>query len=85
VGQILRLIPVDVPPPGAGVTTVIVSVPLAPSMAEGSVALNSVELIKVVPRGVVSAYTTDWATNPEPLTVSSVSLAPASTPVGETE
>ncbi len=71
--------PFDVPPPGAGVTTVIVGVPpLAISLAR-IVAVSDVALPTVVARGLPFTCTTDVAAKFVPVTVTGNAAPPAAT------
>ncbi len=74
--------PFDVPPPGAGVTTVIVAVPpLAISLAR-IVAVSDVALPTVVARGLPFTCTTDVPTKFVPVTVNANAAPPAVTVAG---
>jgi hypothetical protein len=76
---------VDVPPPGAGVTTVTLAVPAEAMSAAEMDALSCVALTKVVVRAVPFQFTVDAAANPVPLTVSVNALAPAVALLGLSE
>src|SRR5947208_2500641 len=65
----------DVPPPGAGVTTVIACVPPLPTSAAESATLSCVPDAYVVGRALPSTCTTEDATKLVPVTVSVRALA----------
>jgi hypothetical protein len=67
----------DVPPPGAGLTTVTESVPPAAISAAGTVAVICVALTTVVTRGTPFQSTTVPVTKPLPVTVSVKPAVPA--------
>src|SRR2546422_689245 len=89
VGVVLRrgtvtvsVAPFDVPPPGAGVTTMIACVPAAARSLAGSCAVTCVADPYVVGRAAPSTCTTDPGTNPVPVTVSVHAALPATTLAG---
>src|SRR6185436_6618450 len=67
----------DVPPPGAGLTTVTVAVPAAAKSLAGIVAISCVLLTKAVGRGLLFQRTSELATKFDPLTVSVMPPRPA--------
>src|SRR5439155_1566806 len=69
----------EVPPPGAGVTTVTLCVPIPLESLAGSDAESCVELTNVVVRAAPSTCTTEFATKPVPLTVSGNAPPPTNT------
>lgn len=80
----LKIKAADVPPPGAGFCIVIWLAELPLRSAAGTVAFRSVVLTNVVVNAVPFHATTDPATNPDPVTSSGVSLAPATILLGLT-
>ncbi len=79
-----KLIAADVPPPGAGLTTVnLATAPLARSL-DGMVALRLVEEPKVVASGAPFHSTEELEIKPEPATVTGVSEEPAAVEEGVT-
>jgi hypothetical protein len=81
----VRFVAFDVPPPGLGVTTVTGNVPAVVSWAAGITAVNCAELAKVVTSEVPLSCTVDCGVKLVPVTVSVVSVLPASTVGGEME
>ncbi len=72
----------DVPPPGAGLKTVIEAVPGDATFEAGTFATSLLELINAVCSGIPSHFTTEVGTNPVPLKVKVRSGEPGSTLVG---
>jgi hypothetical protein len=81
----LRLTPGDVPPPGAGDTTVTVFEPTLAMSAAEMEAVNCVALENVVDRADPFHRTIDEDTNPVPFTVSVNAGPPAPTVAGDSE
>src|SRR4030095_11585308 len=75
---------VDVPPPGAGVTTVTAGEPAVMRSLAGIAALSVVALPNVVARAAPFHCTTDDGTKLVPVTVSVTPAAPTPTLLGET-
>jgi hypothetical protein len=75
----------EVPPPGAGVTTVIEIVPPLTRSPTGTKAVNCVAFTSVVTRGVPFQSTTEVLMKPVPFTVSVKPAPPAFAEVGEME
>ena len=84
-GVTVKVTAVEVPPPGAGLTTVIGKLPEAVKSAAKSVTVNWVALTKVVARGRPLKWTTDPPTKFEPLTVKGVSRPPAGRLVADSD
>jgi len=80
---IVNVLALDVPPPGAGVTTVTETVPSVATSNAGTVAVSAVALTYVVVNAVVPHITVDWLVKPAPFTVSGKAAAPAVAVVGE--
>src|SRR5438034_2388202 len=76
---------VEVPPPGAGVTTVTCEVPAAATSTLEMAAWSSVPLTKVVPRAAPFHCTTDDGMKLPPLTASVKGAVPAVALLGERE
>src|SRR5437762_203507 len=76
---------VEVPPPGAGVTTVTCEVPAAAAARLEMAAWRSVPLTKVVPRAAPFHCTTDGGMKLPPLTASVKGAVPAVALLGERE
>jgi hypothetical protein len=76
--------PADVPPPGAGVLTVMVCVPADPRSAAVSTAVSEVAETYVVVRAEPSTRTTELAVKFVPVAVSTKVSFPTATEVGET-
>jgi hypothetical protein len=72
----------DVPPPGAGLTTVIVAVRGVAKLAEDTVAVNCEELTYVVTNGTPFQFTVEPATKPNPLTVKVYAEPPGTVAAG---
>jgi len=68
---------VDVPPPGAGFTTVTLAVPAAAMSAEGIAAVSWLEETNVVVRTAPFQFTVELLTKLAPLTVSVIAALPA--------
>jgi hypothetical protein len=66
----------DVPPPGAGLTTVIAAVPVLATSVEVIAACNFLSETKVVALGDPFQFTVDPATNPVPCTFNVNPLPP---------
>jgi hypothetical protein len=75
----------EVPPPGAGVTTVMLAVPAALTSDAGTCATSWVAEPYVVGRATPFQLTTDVPTKPVPSTVSENELEPAWTLLGASE
>lgn len=67
---IVNAAPADVPPPGAGLTTLTVTDPAVATSLAVMAAVNCVELTYVVARFAPFHWTADAVTNPVPFTVS---------------
>ncbi|KKU66135.1 MAG: hypothetical protein UX90_C0001G0194 [Candidatus Wolfebacteria bacterium GW2011_GWD2_47_17] len=67
-----KLCPLEVPPPGVGLKTVIVEVPAVVRSDDGTVISNVVELMNEVIRSESFQRATEDATNPEPVKVTVV-------------
>ena len=74
---IVKLTELEVPPPGAGLTTVTFAVPAAAMSVAGIVAVSCVALIKVVVRALPFHLTPEPATKPLPLIVNENPAPPA--------
>lgn len=81
--MIVNCAPPDVPPPGDGVATITIAVPVVVSSTAGSTAVSSLADTYVVCKGVLSKVTTDCVVNPVPKTSICVSDDPAATEAGE--
>src|SRR5688500_13547359 len=79
----VNVLPLEVPPPGAGVCTLMVRVARLARSAADSTAVSMVALLNVVGRATPSNNTCEDATKPVPVTTSDTPLVPAATPVGE--
>lgn len=75
----------EVPPPGAGLETVMLNVPAPVKSDDGIEAVNCVELTKVVVRAPTAKLTTEVDTKLVPLTVIVKVLSPTIFDVGEIE
>src|SRR5262245_55415112 len=73
----------DVPPPGAGLTTVTLAVPADATSVAGIVAVNCVALTKIVVRVLPFHRTLEPLTKPVPLTVNVKPALPAMVAFGE--
>ena len=82
---IVKLLPPEVPPPGAGLNTVTVPVPAVARSAAVTVACSCVVLTNVVVRADPFQFTTEPLTKPLPLTVTEVGPAPADADDGESD
>jgi hypothetical protein len=84
--SIVNVTAFEVPPPGAGVTTVTEAVPPVARSAGGIVACNSVLETKEVARSLLFHSTVEEATKLEPETVSvNVLIAPSNAVFGPIE
>lgn len=72
----------DVPPPGAGLKTVTGTVAAPPSDEAGTTALNCELVTNDVCRSLPAKRTTEFVTNPEPLTISVNAELPAAAASG---
>src|SRR5215475_10353246 len=81
-GVICRMAAPDVPPPGAGVNTVMLAAPGFGMFADVILAVNCVALLNVVGRLLPLIRTTDELTKPLPVTIRSKSGLPTRTVVG---
>src|SRR5438270_10816821 len=72
----------DIPPPGAGLKTVIEAVPKDAMLAAGTSAVSLLKLTNVVLRGIPFQFTTEVGTKPVPFTVRVNSPAPGAMLVG---
>src|SRR6516165_10352914 len=72
----------ELPPPGPGLTTVILAVPSLDTYSARTIAFNLLALMNVVTRGFLFQFTIDPDTNPAPLTVSEKSGPPGATAPG---
>jgi hypothetical protein len=79
----VKLIALEVPPPGAGLVTVAAGVPVEAMLAAGMAAVNCVELTKVVAGVDPPKLTVEAATKFAPLIVSVKAAPPATVLVGE--
>jgi len=79
----VKLIALEVPPPGAGLVTVTASVPVEAMLAAGMAASNCVELRNVVASADPPKLTTEAATKFVPLMVSPKAVLPATVLFGE--
>ena len=79
----LNVAPVDVPPPGAGFTTVIVAAPPVEISDAVTAAVNCVALTKVVVSDVVLNFTTAPVTKLVPFTVNVNAAPPVIAEVGD--
>jgi hypothetical protein len=75
----------EVPPPGVGVVTVTVTLPVVAISAAVIAAVICVPLTKVVVRGLPFHCTTDAASNPVPVTVKVKPAPPTVTVAGDKE
>src|SRR5262245_2474615 len=82
-GMTVNSVAADVPPPGAGVTTVIGQAPATARSAADSVASNCVELTNVVGRGDPFHASTDDDVNLLPSTWTVTGAEPATADVGD--
>lgn len=82
---IVNVMPVEVPPPGAGFVTVTDAVPAVAKSASGTTAVKDVALTNVVVSGVPFQFTTDVPTKFVPVIVSVDPAAPAVTDVCESD
>ena len=73
----------DVPPPGAGVCTVMAMVPAVAISAAVTCAVSWVALMNCVARAEDPQYAVELAMNPDPFTVSVNTVPPASVNAGE--
>src|ERR1700678_768578 len=73
----------EVPPPGAGVTTAMLALPIVVMSAAVIAAVIWVALTKVVVRLLPFHCTTDFASKPLPLTVNVKAVPPTVAVVGE--
>ena len=78
----VKVTPLDVPPPGAGLKTVTVAVPAEAMSLAGIVAVRLVLLPNVVVRFAPCHRTTEPETKPEPVTVSVKAPPPATAEFG---
>lgn len=74
---LVKLIGDDVPPPGGGFMTVIVSAPLCERSPGSKVTWSKMELTKVVTRALPFTKTTESCVKPIPMTFSVSALLPA--------
>ena len=79
----VKLIALEVPPPGAGLVTVTAGTPVELMLAERMAAVNCVELTKVVAVADPPKLTTEAATKFVPLIVSVKAALPATVLFGE--
>ena len=79
----VKLIALEVPPPGAGLVTVTAGVPVEAMLAAGMAAVNCVELTKVVAGADPPKLTIEAATKFVPLIVSVKAAPPATVLFGE--
>ena len=79
----VKLIALEVPPPGAGLVTVTAGVPVEAMLAGGMATVNCVELTKVVASADPPKLTIEAATKLVPLTVSVRAAPPATILLGE--
>jgi hypothetical protein len=79
----VKLIALEVPPPGAGLVTVTAGVPVEAMLAAGMAAVNCVELTKVVAGVDPPKLTIEPATKFVPLIVSAKAPLPATLLFGE--
>jgi hypothetical protein len=79
----VKLIALEVPPPGAGLVTVTAGVPVEAKLAAGMAAVNCVELTNVVAGADPPKWTIDAATKFVPLIVSVKAALPATVLFGE--
>jgi hypothetical protein len=75
----------EVPPPGAGLTTVTEALPAAAISAAVMAAMSCVALPYVVVRGLPFQFTVEPETKPLPVTVSVKPAAPAVAPAGDND
>ena len=73
----VKLIALEVPPPGVGLVTVTSGVPTEARLAEGMAAINCVELTNVVASAGPPKLTTEAATKFVPVIVSAKAAPPA--------
>jgi hypothetical protein len=81
-GTMVSVFELDVPPPGVGLKTVIVRVPVEATSVPVMSAISSVELTNVVVRSDPLSRTTEFATKFVPSTVSAKPPLPAKTVSG---
>ena len=81
-GVTIRFAELDMPPPGAGLNTVIVRVPGLAISAAVTIVLSPVLLLNVVFWEVPLMFICEFETNPVPFTVSENSALPATTLFG---
>ena len=81
----LKVIPLEVPPPGAGFTTVMVSDPVEIKLLALITAVSEVELMYVRASSEPFHITSEAAMKLDPVRVTVVSLLPAGAEVGLTE
>jgi len=81
--KMVKLIALEVPPPGAGLVTVTAGVPVEAMLAAGMAAVNCVELTKVVAGADPPKLTVEPATKFVPLIVSVKAAPPATVLLGE--
>lgn len=79
---ILKLTALDVPPPGAGLLTVTLDVPVVAMSVAGICAVSCVALTNAVVRALPFHCTVEPATKPLPFTVKVNAAPPAVAPVG---
>ena len=79
----VKLIGLEVPPPGAGLVTVTASVPVEAMLAAGMAAISCVELTNVVAGADPPKLTIETETKFVPLIVSVKAAPPARVPFGE--
>ena len=79
----VKIIALEVPPPGAGLVTVTAGVPAEAMLAAGMAAVNCVELTKVVASADPPKLTIEAATKFVPLIVSVKAALPATALFGE--
>jgi hypothetical protein len=84
-GVIVNVWPAEVPPPGAGLTTVIVAVPAVATRLADTVAVSRILLLYAVVNPVVAPFqfTREPLTNPVPFTVKVKLESPATAPAGD--
>jgi hypothetical protein len=79
----VKVIALEVPPPGAGLVTVTAGVPVEAMLAAGMAAVNCVELTKVVASADPPKFSIEDATKFVPLIVSVKAAPPAMALFGE--
>ena len=84
-GLIVNVCAFDVPPPGAGFTTVTFAVPAAATLAAGTMAVSCVAETKVVTNGEPFQLTVEVETNLVPFTVKVNWALPAMVELGLSE